>query len=174
MSLSTSTHEWAFDVSDKPWKKSRKKLKVGKKVGKKSREKVEKKNRENGTWWRREKSREKCPERYSKSKKNSGKKLKDKKKVEWGKIERKICMALAGLQEKEFSLFLFLYFFFCPEVFFPRWVFDFAVSSCLSLLLLLPWDILFLLWHFGSLTLDPNDNLVKRISLFTRIGRTIA
>ena len=37
MSLSTSTHEWTFDVSDKLWKKSRKKSekKSGKKVGKK-------------------------------------------------------------------------------------------------------------------------------------------
>ena len=44
MSLSTSTHEWAFDASDKLWKKSKKK--VGKKVGKKSREKSREKNRE--------------------------------------------------------------------------------------------------------------------------------
>ena len=75
------------------------------------------------------------------------------------KIERKICMALTGLQENFLflSFFLFLPWGFC----FPRWVFDFAVSSCLFLLLLLPWDSLFLLWHFASLTPDPNDNFLK-------------
>ena len=46
MSLSTSTHEWAFDASDKLWKKSKKKSrKKGreKKSGKKSRKKSRKK-----------------------------------------------------------------------------------------------------------------------------------
>ena len=60
MSLSTSTHEWAFDASDKLWKKSKKK--VGKKVGKKGREKKSGK-----------KSRKKSRKKLYKGEKNVGK-----------------------------------------------------------------------------------------------------
>ena len=89
----------------------------------KSREKSRKKSREKS----REKNREK---NFIKARKMSGKKLKDKKK------DRAQNLHGTYWAPRKFSLsfFLFLRRGFC----FPRWIFDFAVSSCLFLLLLLP------------------------------------
>ena len=149
-----------------PWmslwcEKSREK-RSKKKVWEKSREKCRgkswEKNREKNLIKARKKSRKMSGKNF-KSSKNSGKKLKDEKKVEWGKQNLHGTHWAPRKRVFTFSLsfFLFLPWGFC----FPRWVFYFTVSSCLFFLLLLPWDILFLLWHFGSLTPDLNDNFYE-------------